>query len=234
MIKYIKAWLPARDEVGTPGRAARRFLGMMRREYHGEPLLEAHISADPIEQFSTWFDQAIKQVKDDPNAMLISTVGSDGQPSSRTVLLKEFDENGFVFYTNYQSRKARQISENPKVSITFYWPEMLRQVHIEGIAEKVPESQSDEYFATRPPASRLGAWASAQSRTLNSREELEKIFEDIKNRFNKQDIPRPPEWGGFNVSPYRMEFWQGRLNRLHDRICYSKNDSKWHITRLSP
>lgn len=207
---------------------------MMRREYHGDPLLEEHISDDPIEQFSTWFDQAAKQVKDDPNAMLISTVSSDGQPSSRTVLLKEFDENGFVFYTNYKSRKAQHISQNPKVGITFYWPELLRQVHIEGYAEKVPESRSDEYFATRPQASRLGAWASAQSRTLSSRQELETIYRDIKNRFDQQDIPRPPEWGGFIVTPNRIEFWQGRLNRLHDRICYNKNDTGWHITRLSP
>lgn len=234
MIKFLKRWMPSRDEVGKPTRTARRVLNMLRREYNGKPLLESEICSDPMEQFSNWFDQAIKNVRDDPNAMLLSTADKNGRPSSRTVLLKEFDETGLVFYTNYESRKARQILENPNVCLTFYWPDLLRQIHIEGRADKVPESQSDAYFKTRPTASQLGAWTSIQSKPIPSREELIRRFKNMEEKFDQQEIPRPPHWGGFKVTPHRFEFWQGRMNRLHDRIQYTRTQSSWNIERLSP
>ncbi len=226
--------MPAKDEVGKPARTARRALNMLRREYYGEPLVESEVCSDPMDQFSNWFDEAVKHVRDDPNAMLLATADKHGRPSSRTVLLKEFDETGLVFYTNYESRKARQILENPNICLTFYWPDLLRQVHIEGTAEKVPESQSDAYFRTRPPATQVGAWTSIQSTPIPSREVLNQKFKEMEQKFDQQEIPRPPHWGGFKVTPHRFEFWQGRLNRLHDRIQYTRHQSSWKIERLSP
>jgi pyridoxamine 5'-phosphate oxidase len=234
MFSFFRRWIPAKDEVSKPKTAARQAVEMLRREYAGEPFLEEHVSEDPIKQFTVWFDEAVDKIKTDPNAMILATADQDGKPSSRTVLLKGYDENGFVFYTNYGSRKGRQILENPHVSITFYWPELMRQIHIEGQAEKVSEEKSDDYFSNRPSASQLSALASSQSETVESRETLEKQLKAMEKKFSGGKIPRPENWGGFQVNPIRMEFWQGRLNRLHDRICYEKRDGEWEIFRLSP
>lgn len=227
--RFIKRWLPAKDEIKDPKKA----IAMIRREYEGIPLNLESIDPNPVNQFSKWFDEALKHVSFDANAMTLTTVSEDGQPSSRTVLLKGFDDSGFVFYTNYRSRKGRHIQANSRVSITFYWADLMRQVHIEGNAQKVPEPQSDEYFKSRPVASRLSAWASSQSEEVESRSALQKKMKEFEKKFG-DDIPRPPHWGGFLVVPHRIEFWQGRLNRLHDRICYSLEDRNWKIKRLSP
>lgn len=234
MFRYLKRWLPGKDEISKPKTSAKQGLEMLRREYAGKPLLEEKVNKDPIRQFSEWFDEAVEKIKTDPNAMILATAEPDGKPSSRTVLLKGFNELGFVFYTNYGSRKARQILSNPNVSITFYWPELMRQVHVEGKTEKVSARQSDDYFATRPPSSRLSAWASSQSEPVASREELEDKLNEMEKKFTDDSIPRPPNWGGFRIKPCRIEFWQGRLNRLHDRICYIKKEKEWKIKRLSP
>lgn len=234
MFSFFRRWIPAKDEVSKPKAAARQAVEMLRREYAGEPFLEEHVSDDPIEQFSVWFDEAVEKIKTDPNAMILSTANREGKPSSRTVLLKGYDINGFVFYTNYGSRKGRQILENPHVSITFYWPELMRQIHIEGDAEKVSEEQSDAYFSQRPSASRMSALASSQSKVVESREALEKQLKEVEKKFGSGTVPRPDDWGGFCVKPMRIEFWQGRLNRLHDRICYERQDTEWKIFRLSP
>lgn len=207
---------------------------MLRREYEGQPFDPGSADPDPFKQFSNWFDDAVSAIKHDPNAMTLSTADKNGRPSSRTVLLKEYDETGFVFYTNYKSRKGSQIMNNPNVSLTFYWPDLMRQIHIEGTAQKIPETRSDAYFRLRPGASKLSAWASEQSSEIESREELENKLKKMEQKFKGDEIPRPPHWGGFLVQPHRMEFWQGRLNRLHDRICYIKEQNSWSVKRLSP
>jgi pyridoxamine 5'-phosphate oxidase len=234
MFSFFRRWIPGMDEVSKPKAAARQAVEMLRREYAGEPFLEEHVSEDPIEQFKVWFDEAVAKIKTDPNAMILATAEPAGKPSSRTVLLKGYDENGFIFYTNYGSRKGKQIQANPNVSITFYWPELMRQIHIEGVAEKVSEEQSDNYFSKRPSASQLSALASSQSDMVESREALEKQLKEMEKKFSGEEIPRPENWGGFRVKPSRIEFWQGRLNRLHDRICYEKQGGEWEIFRLSP
>ncbi len=209
-------------------------VAMLRREYDGKPFTEENVHADPIQQFTEWFDVAVDKIHHDPNAMILATTSANGQPTTRTVLLKGFDENGFVFYTNYNSRKSKQISSNSNVSLTFYWPDLMRQIHIEGKAEKVSAEQSDRYFKTRPDSSKLSAWTSDQSSPISSREELENRLKEMEEKFDKGEIPRPPHWGGFIVIPDQMEFWQGRLNRLHDRIRYKKVKEAWMIERLSP
>jgi len=234
MFSFFRRWFPAKDEVSKPKVAVRQAVEMLRREYAGKPFLEEHVSDDPIKQFSVWFDEAVGKIKTDPNAMILSTVDRKGKPSSRTVLLKGYDDNGFVFYTNYGSRKGRQIQENPHVSITFYWPELMRQIHVEGNAEKVSEEQSEAYFSKRPPASQMSALASSQSDVIESREALEQQLKAMEKKYGGEIIPRPENWGGFCVKPNRMEFWQGRLNRLHDRICYQREDGQWKIVRLAP
>ena len=227
--RFIKRWMPAKDEIRNPKTA----IALIRREYEGIPLDKESVDPSPFKQFAEWFEQAVKDVSLDANAMTLTTVSDDGQPSSRTVLLKEYDNRGFVFYTNYQSRKGQHIENNSRVSATFFWPEMMRQIHIEGNAQKVPETQSDEYFKSRPVASQLGAWASSQSEEVESRSVLKEKMKEFEDKFG-DDIPRPPHWGGFQIVPHRLEFWQGRLNRLHDRICYSLEDRDWVIKRLSP
>lgn len=235
MFNFLKKWLPAKDEVTKPKHATKQAIAMLRREYHGTPLDIGGADPDPIKQFSAWFDETLTKIKEDPNAMIVSTAGADGRPSSRTVLLKGFDENGFVFFTNYEGRKARQIAQNPNVSITFYWGEQMRQVHVEGVAIKVSEQESNDYFELRPLSGKLSAWVSKQSQVVESRETIEKNWKQTEEKFaGAKKIPRPPYWGGYRVSPSRIEFWQGRLNRLHDRICYTKTDIGWKRERLSP
>lgn len=234
MLRYFKRWFPAKDELTKPGAASKQAIEMLRREYTGPALLEENVLKNPTDQFRLWFDEAMKVIKDDPNAMIVSTADEHGRPSSRTVLLKGFDENGFVFYTNYGSRKGKHIEKNPNVSIIFYWPELMRQVHIEGSAVKTSAEQSDAYFAVRPEASKIAAWATAQSTMVDSREVFEQKRNELEKNYKGKEIPRPPYWGGYIVVPCRFEFWQGRLNRLHDRICYTHDSKQWNTQRLSP
>ncbi len=236
VIRFIKRWLPGRDEVRHPGRFARQSVAMLRREYQGKPLEEELVNPDPILQFESWFEEAMRVIRDDPNAMVVSTVDEQGCPSARTVLLKGFNEEGFIFYTNYESRKGRQILTNPNVALTFHWPDLMRQVCIEGMAGKTPKSQSDAYFRSRPAGSRISAAASPQSQVVASRRELEDRVRELEEEYRDLDaIPRPAHWGGYLVRPERIEFWQGRVNRLHDRICYTrKPEGGWEFRRLAP
>jgi pyridoxamine 5'-phosphate oxidase len=206
----------------------------LRRDYSLQELSEDAVAPDPFLQFANWFDEYLASQPPEPSAFLLSTVGDDGAPSSRVVLMKGFDEHGFVFFTNYTSKKARDIATESRVSMTFFWPELERQVHVRGVAGKTPREESETYFASRPEASKLGAWASKQSSELADRSMLEAEFEAIKKRFEGGDIPCPEFWGGFRIVPSRFEFWQGRRSRLHDRICYELKDGGWNIFRLYP
>lgn len=206
----------------------------LRREYSRRALSEDEIADDPIEQFAIWFRQALAADLPDANAMTLATASAKGKPSARIVLLKGFDQLGFRFYTNYQSRKGRELEENPHASLCFFWPELERQVRIEGEVKKMSREDSAAYFEKRPRLSQLGAWASSQSSEVESREALQQNFEKMKERFDGKDIHMPEFWGGFSVQPARIEFWQGRPGRLHDRIVYSKENSGWTISRLAP
>jgi len=209
-------------------------LADIRREYQGEPLDEARSEADPFAQFSLWFDQ-VRQVEGDPTAMTLATATPDGRPSARMVLLKGVDARGFVFFTNYDSRKAREINATRRASLLFFWRSLERQVRIEGVVEKVSAAESDEYFATRPLESRLSAHASWQSEVIESREALETRFEAAHQMFADGQVPRPQWWGGYRVIPDEVEFWQGRVSRLHDRLHYSRRpDGTWVRERLAP
>lgn len=200
-----------------------------------QSLLEKDIEKHPIKQFDKWWQQAIESNIDEVNAMTLATVDKEGKPSARVVLLKDYDENGFVFFTNYKSAKGENINHNPNVAIVFFWKELERQVRIEGVAEKISDIQSDEYFNSRPTESKIGAWASEQSSTIDSREVLENNFKKLEAEFADQKILRPPHWGGYKIIPDSIEFWQGRPGRLHDRIRYSKNkEGVWTISRLAP
>jgi pyridoxamine 5'-phosphate oxidase len=232
-------------------------LADIRRNYSGGGLARTDLDTDPIKQFQGWFARAASEQGDsrwrkvgialyklwhaflghhlvDVNAMVLATADKDGKPSCRTVLLKGVDERGFIFYTNYDSRKGRELTENPNAALTFFWPELERQVCIAGTVSKLPVSESDTYFKSRPRGSRLAAWASNQSDVVANRAALEKKWNEMETKF-PGEIPLPPNWGGFVLNPERIEFWQGRLNRLHDRFCYTRqpNDS-WKLERLSP
>lgn len=207
----------------------------LRKDYTFQGLSEADAHADPFEQFRIWFDQALAAGLPEPNAMTISTVTSDGKPSARMVLLKDYDEQGFVFYTNYESHKGQQLLQNPWGAITFWWAELERQVRIEGRVEQVSATDSDEYFHGRPRNSQLGAWVSAQSQVIENREVLNERLQQLEKEYKNKEIPRPPHWGGFRVIPTAIEFWQGRPSRLHDRLLYQRSeDGTWKIQRLSP
>ena len=209
-------------------------LTFMRQGYQNEGLSKEELSPDPFLQFEAWFKEANK-TEPIPNAMSLATVNHSGSPMMRTVLLKLFDDNGFVFFTNYKSRKAEQISENQNVAVLFNWVALERQVSINGVAEKVERSESLKYFMGRPRGSQLGAWVSDQSSVLSSRKILETKLDEIKRKFGENEIPLPEFWGGFRIKPKRFEFWQGRPNRLHDRFLYSKiDDESWKIERLAP
>ena len=209
-------------------------LAELRRDYSLHELSEDLVAADPFEQFAKWFEEYFNCSPPESNALVLSTVGADGSPSSRVVLLKGFDSSGFVFFTNYESKKARDLIENPQAALQFFWPELERQVHISGRAEKTSQAESEAYFSTRPLASRLGAWASKQSEKLPSREVLEKRVDEVRTRFTSDDIPCPPFWGGFRIVPTMFEFWQGRPSRLHDRIRFERGTAGWEIFRLYP
>ena len=198
-------------------------------------LIKDNIDANPIRQFRTWYDEvrANGVSEQDAISMTLATATKDGQPSARVVLLKGVNDNGFVFYTNYESRKGRELAENPRACLLFYWPKVWRQVRIEGTVEKVSKAESDEYFRTRPLGSKLGAWASNQSEVVDSRETLEGRFAEIEKRFG-ENVPRPPHWGGYRLKPNEIEFWQGRENRLHDRLRYRLQNGVWLIERLGP
>ena len=208
--------------------------GSLRREYTRAGLHEADMDPDPIVQFRTWFENIIAADLHEPNAMILATATSDGRPSARTVLLKGYDERGFVFYTNYEGRKASELEANPACALLFYWGELERQVRIEGRAGRIPSEESDAYFASRPHGSRLGAWASEQSRPVGDRSVLEERLETLEEEYRDREIPRPPFWGGYRVEPHAIEFWQGRENRLHDRISYRRETGVWRLERLQP
>ena len=209
-------------------------LADLRREYSRHELSESSVDADPFAQFSAWMAEAMNSEVIDPTAMTASTVDAGGRPSSRVVLLKAFGPDGFVFFTNYESKKAGDLAVNANISLHFFWPDLERQIIISGAAVKTTREESEGYFAKRPVESRIGAWASKQSSVLETREELEGRVAEIRQKFDGQEIPCPPFWGGFRVTPDRFEFWQGRASRLHDRICYTLGGNEWTISRLSP
>lgn len=207
----------------------------LRRDYRAQRLEHDDLHPDPLKQFEVWFNQAVKAELLEPNAMGLATASKEGAPSLRTVLLKVFDERGFVFFTNYQSTKAKQISENPQVALMFPWLGLERQVTILGSAEKVSTAESLKYFATRPRGSQLGAWVSQQSSVITSRSLLEMKFNEMKQKFARGSVPLPDFWGGYRVVPATFEFWQGRANRLHDRFLYTRQaEGTWSIKRLAP
>lgn len=204
-------------------------------EYNKGILLEADVLQNPMEQFRFWFEEAFSVDPNYSNAMVLSSVDRNNRPSARVVLLKESNDIGFVFYTNYQSRKGEDLSNNPNVSLTFFWQGLERQVRIEGVIEKTSSKDSEEYFASRPFESQVGAWASNQSEVVNGREILDARFEEMKEMFSESVVPKPENWGGYLVKPDSIEFWQGRPNRMNDRLLYRKNeDLSWKIERLAP
>lgn len=199
------------------------------------PLLETDLDPSPFAQFGRWFTEAKERIPTLPEAMTVATAGMDGVVTSRVCLLKDFDDRGFVFFTNYHSRKGSQISENPRASLNFFWAAIERQVRIDGVAVKVTEEESDAYFATRPRGSQLGAWTSQQSSVIPGRGDLEHRFHELETNYRDLPVPRPPHWGGYRVIPVEIEFWQGRTDRLHDRFIYRLREPKdWIIERLSP
>jgi len=206
-----------------------------RREYTWDRLDESKLPTDPIELFATWLEQAMDSDNPDPTAMTLSTVERNGQPSSRIVLLKKVEEGTLIFYTNYHSRKSREIRAKSKIAAHFYWPELERQVNIAGIARPIEDEDSDHYFKSRPYESNITAWASPQSEVIPNRAYLEREFEKYRKKYSERDrVPRPAYWGGYAIIPSRIEFWQGGPNRLHDRIEYTKREERWSSVRLAP
>lgn len=209
-------------------------LSNYREDYRRGELNESDVKADPFQQFEIWMQDAINNKGFEPNAMSVATATPDGKPSIRVVLLKELTNQGFVFFTNYNSRKGNEIAQNPHAAIVFDWHVMERQVRIEGRIEKISEHDSDTYFNSRPEGSKIGAWVSPQSKIVKGREELDQLQQQTELRFANQPIPRPPHWGGYILIPHRIEFWQGRTSRLHDRIVYNRNGDSWEVVRLAP
>ncbi len=211
-------------------------LGDYRKSYEKSALLESQVSANPMELFQKWFHEIEKSgSSDEPNAMTVTTLGLDGYPKGRVVLLKRYTYEGFIFYSNYESEKGKAIAADPRVCLSFFWPALERQVIIKGKAEKIPENMSDGYFETRPTGSKLGAIVSNQSAVIPSREVLEEKLKDLEKKYEQKEIPRPDYWGGYLVRPHSIEFWQGRPNRLHDRLRYTmQEDYDWKLERLAP
>jgi pyridoxamine 5'-phosphate oxidase len=210
-------------------------LAALRQEYSLRGLRRSDLAGDPIRQFQAWLDEALSAQLIEPNAMTLATVDPQGQPWSRVVLLKRCDERGFAFFTNCDGAKGRHLANNPRAALTVWWSALERQVNITGVASRVADEDAERYFKTRPSASRLAAWASKQSEVVSDRAELERQFEEARIRFGEENIPMPPHWGGFCVSPQTIEFWQGRHGRLHDRFRYAREDAgEWKVQRLSP
>jgi pyridoxamine 5'-phosphate oxidase len=210
-------------------------LADLRKDYSHSGLLEKDLARDPFRQFEKWFQEAEGAKLNEPNAMICSLAAPDGRPSSRTVLLKGIDGRGFVFYTNYESRKGRELTTNPLVSLLFPWIALERQVIVEGTATRISREESAAYFHSRPLASQLAAWASAQSTLLTSRASLEETYKAVEKKYAGQEVPLPPQWGGYRVAPETVEFWQGRRSRLHDRLRYRRDkNGEWLIERLAP
>lgn len=207
----------------------------IRKDYRLKALTEEEAKKHPVDQFAQWWQEAVAAEIDEVNAMTLATASASGIPDARIVLLKEYDANGFVFFTNYTSAKGRQLEENPHAALVFFWKELERQVRIGGQVEKVSEKESDQYYNSRPEGSRLGAWASPQSQVIESREWLDQQDQQFREVFRSKPIMRPPHWGGYRIKPVRIEFWQGRSNRLHDRLCYTLNQQgNWTMERLAP
>jgi pyridoxamine 5'-phosphate oxidase len=206
----------------------------IRKDYKLRSLLESDVDADPIKQFRQWWNDAIMSNVEEPNAMTLATSTKKGKPSARIVLLKGLNNNGFTFFTNYESKKGNELKENPHACLVFFWKELERQVRIEGTVKKLSEKESDEYFLLRPEQSRIGAWSSPQSQVIKNRETLEEMFEKYTRQFTNGTILRPRHWGGYIVKPILIEFWQGRPSRLHDRLQYTLSNDEWKIERLAP
>ncbi|MDR3626405.1 MAG: pyridoxamine 5'-phosphate oxidase [Ignavibacteriaceae bacterium] len=209
-------------------------IARIRRDYKLAELNEFTVFDNPFKQFSKWMEEAVKSNIIDPNAMVLATADRNAHPAARVVLLKGFDSEGFVFFTNYESKKGKSLIVNPNASILFFWKEFERQIRISGRVKKVFQAESLEYFNSRPFESRIAAWASNQSKVIPDREYLEKRFNELKEKHKDGEVPLPPFWGGFKLFADSFEFWQGRENRLHDRICYEKENNKWKISRLAP
>ena len=206
----------------------------MRREYEAGELNEKDLTAEPLVMFSRWLQEAVNTGVTEPNAMTLATATTEGRPSARVVLLKEVNSEGFVFFTNYLSRKGRELLENPHAALVFDWHEMERQVRIEGRVEKLTAKESDDYFISRPENAKIGAWTSPQSKIVKNRSELDKLRKETEQRFAHKEIHRPDHWGGFLIRPTVIEFWQGRPDRMHDRIAYYKTEEGWSMHRLAP
>ena len=209
-------------------------LRRMRIDYKAGSLNEAKLPPEPMELFRVWLSEAISAGLSEPNAMTVVTSSLEGKPSARVLLLKEVNEEGFVFFTNYLSRKGKDIEVNPQVALVFDWHDVERQLRVEGIVEKLSDAESDAYFDARPDDAKIGAWASPQSKTVKNREELEKLEEEIIEQFEDMPVHRPSHWGGYLVRPDMIEFWQGRPSRMHDRIVYHKTEEGWDMSRLAP
>ena len=209
-------------------------LSEARESYTRGGLVESDLLPDPMDMFARWYEEASAAGVHEPNAMVVATAGAGEVPSSRTVLLKGFSERGFVFFTNTASRKGRELGHNPKAALLFPWHVLERQVRVDGTAAALPREEVERYFASRPRGSQLGAWASRQSEEVASREELEKAYAEVEARFAGRDVPVPPEWCGYVVTPYAVEFWQGRPGRMHDRLVYRREEGAWRTVRLAP
>lgn len=212
-------------------------LSELRREYEANPLTRADLAPDPVTQLQRWLAEWIEVAPNEPSAMVLTTADASGRPSARNVLLRRLDAAGLTFFTSYESRKGRELAENPQATALFSWVPLLRQVHVSGPVERIPEADSDAYWRTRPRGSQLAAWASEQSREIADRATLEARYAEMAERFGDGDIPRPPTWGGLRLRPEQVELWQGRNNRLHDRLRYQHPDGqpdRWEIVRLNP